>query len=369
MPQARSLSSFAIATLVAGILLTGLSLEACSGPAENVPTPQTDAGGGGPAVDANGDDGDATPVDDPLVPTCRVETANWEPTNGTTSSNFSPVFEVPAGTELRSLYRTRVLGFDQPTKQFVVYSTRMWGAEMFEVHEDVRLNPGYERAVLAEGVLACRDTACDFVVWREDTGSPVAAHPVVVPEEVAPTTTTQNCVGGRGIVCLDDAGAWTTALDPDFLPAPIAAFVRLHEDHFLVADTNGVVFLVRSGVVVPFNSGTSEPVVELSGVAYPYSDVWAARTANGRLVRGTLAGGEACDLQVDSVEAGSAPDLVLRRGDRMVFTGFGRGRGAIGYAIPPESIAVGYNLCGIALNPFTIDAHHIYAPPLACYID
>lgn len=366
MPHAFRVSSAAIAAL--SLLVSGL---ACSAAVEDgLATVHADAAGHdasrAPSSLDGGTDGAGLP-DDPSARWCRFETANWIPTDGSLSTNFSSFFETPAGIELLSLYRTRLLAFDQTTKQFVVYRTRMESSDSFEVAEDVRLNAGYDRAVLAEGALACRAGACDLIVWREDSGVPIAAAPVAVPNEVAATTTSANCVGGRGIVCLDGA-AWTTAIGPELLPAPVAKFVRLHEDHFLVADTNGALYLVRSDVVVPFDAGTSEPFVDLSGVAYPFSDVWAARTSSGLLVRGDLSGGHACDLHVDGVEADSLPGLVLRRGERMIFTDIGSHPPDV-FAIPPGTLAVGKNFCGVAMNPVAIDAHHVYAPPLQCYID
>lgn len=368
MPHALRLSSAAIAALC--VVVSGL--EACNAQVGDGPTTaHADAAGREasqpPSSLDGGDDGAVIP-DDPSASWCRFETANWVPTDGSISSNFSSLFETPAGIEIQSLYETRLLAFDQATKQFLVYRTRIDDFVLLEVAEDLRLTAGHDRAVLAEGVLACRGAACDFVVWREESGMPVAAVPVAVPDEVAATTTSANCVGGRGIVCLDDVGSWTTAFGPELLPAPVAKFVRLHEDHFLVADTNGVLYLVRSGVVVPFDAGTSEPIVDISGVAYPFSDVWAARTSSGLLVRGDLAGGHACDLHVDAVEADSLPGLLLRRGERMIFTDIGSHPAHV-FAIPPGILAVGKNFCGIAMNPVAVDAHHIYAPPLECYID
>ncbi|AKU93628.1 hypothetical protein AKJ09_00292 [Labilithrix luteola] len=230
--------------------------------------------------------------------------------------------------------------------------------------EALRLDAKYDRVMLGWGVVACQGSSCEMV---QDRGG--VRRVVPVPDELQASTVSKRCIGGRGIVCADPMSRdlkWAVA--PGLLAAPVSVFTQLGDDDFLVIDSNGTASLVRGGVVTPFDFGTNERIVQVSAGYYMNPQEWGARTESGRLVRGSLAGGRACDLHVADIDIGEITPIVMRDADRVMMGQMGSAR-CYAYGLPSGMLGVAYNTCGISLTVFAFDSRRVYAPPAGCALD
>lgn len=343
-------------------LLVGVLVQACgSSSGDGTPTVTPSGEVDASAADATAHvDASEPPVEPSPIPAC-IDDSRCSPFAETRA--FEPVFDTPEGVEIRGEDGV-LLAFDDRNEQFVVYGATVDASNSrWNYGEWFRFDARYDRVSLGERALACQGAACELVQFR--WGQSKVRR---VPDELEATVVSKRCVGGRGVMCFDETDELAWRVRPEVLAAPISVFAQLGKWDFIVVDTNGSPSLIRSGVLVPFDVGTSERIVQLAAGNYWNPQEWAARTEAGTLVRGSLAGGVACNVKADGISINEVTPLAVRQGERLMIA-WPNGSECYSYALPPGMVGADLSLCGVGENAFAFDAHRVFAPPASCAFD
>lgn len=280
------------------------------------------------------------------------------------TASFSLIYEAPANIEFREGHTNGLLAYDTEAHRFVAYrvSPESMSGDQLSVGELFRFNARYDRVHVgpAGEVLACEGSSCDL---RDLTDDRFLAH---VPAELHATSFDRRCVAGTGIACLGESKAtWTWHLRPESLEHPITTFTRLGEAAFVASDGRGDAFVVDQGRIFPLGLGTTDPIVSLSSGWYVDGQLWAGRTASGKLVVGSYSGGTICDTSVDLAFVDFMLGYVVKQGNVLTVQSIGCGR----IPLPPEATGMGTLSCGISAAVVPFDAHHVYGHPFRCLVD
>lgn len=339
---------------------------ACDGSSSHVGFLAADAGDAGDAAAAT-NDATAPPAGGARGPT-PVPGCFDDTQCAVSDGGFEEIFVAPDGVELREALGSEVLAFDSVAKQFLLYSLyvpppRTDPLVAPVVSGPTPMAPTIERMTLLPAGNITWSAGGAALTIAGDGTSPI-------PDDVAATSADGFCVAGRGIKCLSH-GHWDWLAPPELFAAPIERFVELRElgeaPVMLIVLENGGASLLRNGVLEPFDLGTKERLASLSTNDVDSPAEWAAVTTDGKLVRGSLLGGQSCATTVRFGRTAHRTGLLVQQENRMLRPAYNGG--CYAYTTPPEIRAHGAVGCGLDLALFVMDSRRVYAQKLTCSYD